>query len=51
MNSAATTVFGILASGNSIYQFLSTPNRPLIEKESRFVGAKLIYSPDLGRTA
>ena len=42
--------FGILASGNSIYQFLSTPNRPLIEKESRFVGAKLIYSPDLGRT-
>jgi len=42
--------FGILASGNNIYQFLSTPNRPLIEPESRFVGAKLIYSPDLGRT-
>jgi hypothetical protein len=42
--------FGILALGDSIYQFLSTPNRPLIEAGSRFVGAKVIYSPDLGRT-
>jgi hypothetical protein len=42
--------FGILSIGDSIYQFLSTPNRPFTEPDSRFVGAKLIYSPDLGRT-
>ena len=42
--------FGTLALGGRIYQFLSTPNRPFSEPEPRFVGAKLIYSPDNGRT-
>src|SRR5262249_28722414 len=40
--------FGILAVGDTIYQFLSTPDRPFdnAEPHPRFVGAKLIYSPD-----
>ncbi|MGH7144130.1 MAG: DUF4185 domain-containing protein [Planctomycetota bacterium] len=42
--------FGTLAVGERIYQFLSSPNRPFTEAAPRFVGAKLIYSPDLGRT-
>jgi hypothetical protein len=42
--------FGIIAIDQAIYQFLSTPNRPFFQPEPRFVGAKLIYSPDLGRT-
>lgn len=42
--------FGIIAIGEHIYQFLSTPNRPLNEPDSLFVGVKLIYSPDLGHT-
>ena len=42
--------FGILALDGGIYQFLSTPNHPFGEPEPRFVGAKLIYSPDNGRT-
>jgi hypothetical protein len=42
--------FGILALDGSIYQFLSTPNHPFHEPEPRFVGAKLIYSPDNGKT-
>jgi len=42
--------FGILALGDRIYQFLSTPNRPFSEATPRFVGAKLIYSPDKGTT-
>lgn len=42
--------FGILALGDRFYQYLSTPNRPLNEPDSRFVGAKLIYSPDRGHT-
>lgn len=42
--------FGILALGDRIYQFLSTPNHPFAEPAPRFVGAKLIYSPDKGRT-
>ncbi|MFC1671544.1 hypothetical protein ACFL01_00260 [Planctomycetota bacterium] len=42
--------FGILALAGRIYQFLSTPNHPFLEPEARFVGAKLIYSPDNGRT-
>jgi hypothetical protein len=42
--------FGILALDGSIYQFLSTPNRPFDAPPTRFVGAKLIYSPDNGRT-
>ena len=42
--------FGVLAVAGRIYQFLSTPNHPFTEPEPRFVGAKLIYSPDNGRT-
>ena len=42
--------FGILALDGRIYQYLSVPNRPFYEHEPRFVGAKLIYSPDNGRT-
>jgi hypothetical protein len=44
--------FGILAIGNTIYQFLSTPDRFFenTPPQPRFVGAKLIYSPDNGRT-
>ncbi len=42
--------FGILALDGKIYQFLSTPNHPFNEPAPRFVGAKLIYSPDNGRT-
>ena len=42
--------FGVLALDERIYQFLSAPNRPFYEPAPRFVGAKLIYSPDLGRT-
>ena len=42
--------FGILALDGRIYQFLSTPNHPFGEPGPRFVGAKLIYSPDNGKT-
>ena len=42
--------FGILALDGSIYQYLSTPNHPFKEPAPRFVGAKLIYSPDNGKT-
>jgi hypothetical protein len=42
--------FGILALDERIIQFLSTPNHPFSLPDPRFVGAKLIYSPDLGRT-
>ena len=40
--------FGILALDGRIYQWLSTPNHPFHEPGPRFVGAKLIYSPDNG---
>ena len=42
--------FGILALDSNIYSYLSTPNLPFNLAGPRFVGAKLIYSPDLGRT-
>ena len=42
--------FGILALSGRIYLFLSAPNRPFTQPAPRFVGAKLIYSPDDGRT-
>jgi hypothetical protein len=42
--------FGLLAVDGHIYQFLSTPNRPFNEPQPRFVGAKLIHSPDNGKT-
>ena len=40
--------FGTLALDGRIYQFLSTPNVPFDQPDPRFVGAKLIYSPDDG---
>ena len=42
--------FGIIALGSYIYEFLSTPNHRFSEPGARFAGAKLIYSPDLGRS-
>lgn len=42
--------FGILALDGAIYNYLSTPNHVFGEPEARFVGAKLVYSPDNGRT-
>jgi hypothetical protein len=42
--------FGILALDGHVYQFLSTPNHPFTEPRPRFVGAKLIFSPDGGQT-
>jgi hypothetical protein len=42
--------FGTLAIDGKIYQFLSAPNVPFNEPNPRFVGAKLIYSPDDGKT-
>jgi len=42
--------FGIIALGDHIYEFLSTPNHRFSEPGARFVGAKLICSPDLGQT-
>lgn len=48
--------FGTLALEGTVYQFLSTPNHPFVRPDmspwpqARFVGAKLIYSPDSGRT-
>lgn len=42
--------FGILAVDGRIYQFLATPNRPFHQPEPRFVGTKLIYSSDGGKT-
>jgi hypothetical protein len=43
--------FGTLALNERVYQFLSTPNHGLDQRRgARFVGAKLIYSPDNGAT-
>jgi len=54
--------FGTLALDGRLYQFMSTLNRAMSAEESkepskisnanlqRFIGAKLIYSPDNGRT-
>jgi hypothetical protein len=42
--------FGTLAVDGSIYQFLSTTNVRWDQPNPRFVGAKLIYSPDGGTT-
>lgn len=42
--------FGTLAVDGRIYQFLSTPNNGFDEPGPRFVGAKLIFSPDGGRS-
>jgi hypothetical protein len=42
--------FGTIALEDTIYQYLSTPNVSFLEVGPRFVGAKLIYSPDSGTT-
>ncbi len=42
--------FGILAVGETVYEFLSTPNHRFSEPGARFAGAKLIHSPDRGAT-
>jgi hypothetical protein len=45
--------FGILAVGDTVYQFLITPEKPFnapAPPQPGFVGAKLIYSPDNGTT-
>ena len=42
--------FGIIALGGAIYHYLSTPNVPFSGTDPRFCGAKLIFSPDNGRT-
>ncbi len=52
-NSVATFYgFGIFALDRCIYHFLSTPSHPFSDPDLvtllRFVGAKLIYSPDYG---
>lgn len=42
--------FGIVCVGGVIYHWLSTPNHRFAEPDARFVGIKLIYSPDHGAT-
>ena len=42
--------FGIFALDGGIYHFLSTPNHLFDQPDARFVGAKLIYSPDNGQS-
>lgn len=45
------TSFGTFTLDGQIYQFLNTLNRrPPSARESHFIGTKLIYSPDNGRT-
>ena len=41
---------GILATGKFIYHFLSTPSQQADSSAPRFVGSKLIFSPDQGLT-
>jgi hypothetical protein len=41
--------FGILAVGDAIYHYFSTPDR-WDEQPKKFIGAKLIFSPDGGAT-
>ncbi len=42
--------FGIIALDDHIYHFLTTPNHSFRYPDPRFVGAKLVYSPDNGRS-
>jgi hypothetical protein len=42
--------FGIIAVDGKIYQLMSTPKVPFGPKDNAFIGAKLIYSPDNGKT-
>ncbi len=41
--------FGILAVGDAIYHYYSTPDR-WDQQPKKFIGTKLIYSPDVGKT-
>ncbi len=40
---------GMLAIDDCIYHFLGAPNRPSDKPAPRYVGSKLIFSPDQGR--
>lgn len=42
--------FGILGIGPSIYHYYSTPDRWYTDPPWNFIGTKIIYSPDTGRT-
>jgi hypothetical protein len=42
--------FGLIALDDHLYYYLSTPNHPFFYEGARFVGSKLIHSPDLGET-
>jgi hypothetical protein len=42
--------FGILVLGDTLYQFMSTPKEIFGAPNNAFIGAKLIYSPDKGKT-
>lgn len=42
--------FGIIAVDGKIYQLMSTPKVPFGPKGNAFIGAKMIYSPDNGKT-
>ena len=41
---------GVLAIDDCIYHFLGAPNSPSDQSAPRYVGSKLVFSPDLGRT-
>ena len=41
---------GILAIDDCIYHFLGAPNRPSDQPAPRYVGSKLVFSPDQGRS-
>ncbi|MFT3946146.1 MAG: DUF4185 domain-containing protein [Agriterribacter sp.] len=42
--------FGILGVGPSIYHYFSTPDRWYTDPPWNFIGNKVVYSPDTGRT-
>jgi hypothetical protein len=42
--------FGIIVLDDTLYQFMSTPKEPFGAPNNAFIGAKLIYSPDKGKT-
>jgi formylglycine-generating enzyme required for sulfatase activity len=42
--------FGILGVGPAIYHYYSTPDKWYTDPPWNFIGAKLVYSPDTGRT-
>jgi hypothetical protein len=42
--------FGILGIGSSIYHYFSTPDKWYVDPPWNFIGTKVVYSPDTGRT-